>query len=170
MLVAVTWVCNLSCSYCFVREADLMKSGRRMTPTLARRVVDALDEGLTNVGVIDIHLYGGEPLANLPAIEAMVEQEARATAADRAVAAGPDAAQFLPLFPLPGTPLARSDGSYEPHPDDVRDAAAATRAFYEHPFTRRRLEAAVDRGGVPGLLARGTLRKRVAVGGGHAAS
>ena len=74
MLVAVTWACNLRCSYCFVREADLMTADRRMSRELARRVVDALDEGLTDVAVIDIHFYGGEPLTNLPAIEAMVDR------------------------------------------------------------------------------------------------
>ncbi len=45
-----------------------------MSPDLAARVIDALDDGLPDVGSICVHLYGGEPLTNLPAIEAMVER------------------------------------------------------------------------------------------------
>ncbi len=45
-----------------------------MSPELAVRVIDALDEGLTHVESICVHLYGGEPLINLPAIEAMLNR------------------------------------------------------------------------------------------------
>lgn len=74
ILVATTWACNLRCSYCFVYGNRLDEGQRRMTPELARRVVDALDEGLANVETICIHVYGGEPLLNLPAIETMVQR------------------------------------------------------------------------------------------------
>jgi uncharacterized protein len=43
-----------------------------MSPRLAARVVDALDEGLPGASAIGIHLYGGEPLTNLAALEAIV--------------------------------------------------------------------------------------------------
>jgi uncharacterized protein len=45
-----------------------------MPPRLAERVVDALDEGLAGAEAIGIHLYGGEPLTNLPALKALVRR------------------------------------------------------------------------------------------------
>ena len=43
-----------------------------MPPALAQLIVDRLDKALPHVEVIRLHLYGGEPLTNLPALEAMV--------------------------------------------------------------------------------------------------
>jgi uncharacterized protein len=74
VLVATTWRCNLRCSYCFVQECDLARGGARMSPQLAARVLDALDQGLSDVESVCVHLYGGEPLTNLPALRAMVER------------------------------------------------------------------------------------------------
>jgi uncharacterized protein len=74
VLVATTWRCNLRCSYCFVEQTRLSASGQRMSPQLASRVVDALDEGLADVGSICLHLYGGEPLTNLPALAALLDR------------------------------------------------------------------------------------------------
>lgn len=76
VLVATTWRCNLRCSYCFVEQTRLSASGQRMPPELAVRVVDALDEGLAEVDSICLHLYGGEPLTNLPALEALLDRAA----------------------------------------------------------------------------------------------
>jgi uncharacterized protein len=45
-----------------------------MSVGLARRVIDALDEGFSDVESICVHFYGGEPLVNLPAIAAMLER------------------------------------------------------------------------------------------------
>ena len=126
--------------------------GKPLTVDQCRQAFTCMREhGIFSVASFIVGLPGESP-------------EARSAAADLAVAAGPDAAQFLPLFPLPGTPLGRAGGGCVPEHDDVRDAAAATRAFYEHPLTRRRLEATTDRGGVAGLLARGTLDRRAAAG------
>jgi len=72
VLVATTWECNLHCSYCFVHNKKLTVNQERMSPDLAVRVIDALDRGLAHIEKICIHLYGGEPLINIPAIEAMV--------------------------------------------------------------------------------------------------
>lgn len=73
VLVATTWRCNLRCSYCFLEQARLAGGGERMSPELAARVVAALDEGLADAEPICLHLYGGEPLTNLPALEALLE-------------------------------------------------------------------------------------------------
>lgn len=77
VLVATTWECNLACSYCFVRHRRLGAAPGRMSPALAARVIDALDEGLASVESICLHLYGGEPLENLPALEALLAQAQR---------------------------------------------------------------------------------------------
>jgi hypothetical protein len=69
-----------------VRESDLSAQMARMSPEMAAHVVDALDEGLPHVETISLHLYGGEPLTNLPALEAMVRRahEKRPARAERA--------------------------------------------------------------------------------------
>lgn len=77
VLVATTWECNLRCSYCFVKEHTFAAGASRMSEDRARRVIDALDEGLQHVDSICVHLYGGEPLTNLPAMHAMVGQAER---------------------------------------------------------------------------------------------
>jgi uncharacterized protein len=74
VLVATTWRCNLRCSYCFLEQARLGEGGERMSPELAARVVDALDEGLAEVDSICLHLYGGEPLTHLPALAALLRR------------------------------------------------------------------------------------------------
>jgi uncharacterized protein len=79
VLIATTWDCNLKCTYCFVRQNDLMADGCCMSPGLAGRVVDALDEGLPHVKTICLHLYGGEPLTNLPALRTLVKRAGKKT-------------------------------------------------------------------------------------------
>lgn len=77
ILVATTWECNLRCRYCFVDRGGAARRQGRMSPALARRVIDALDQGLTRVESISVHLYGGEPLLNLPAARAMLGRARR---------------------------------------------------------------------------------------------
>jgi len=75
VLVANTWSCNLRCSYCFVQKNEIAKEELHMTPGMAVRVIDALDEGLGDkVGTIAVHLYGGEPFTHLPSVRAMVDR------------------------------------------------------------------------------------------------
>lgn len=77
LLVATTWHCNLACSYCFVESSRRERHDGRMSPAIAARVVEALDELVDPRASVFIHLYGGEPLTNLPAMAAMVESAAR---------------------------------------------------------------------------------------------
>lgn len=86
------------------------------------------------------------------------DPEERRRSVELAVEAGPDAACFLPFRPLPGTPLAASDG-HEPRPQDARDARGFTRAFFRHPEVRERLEVAAAGNGIRALLARGALER-----------
>jgi uncharacterized protein len=74
VLVAPTWNCNLRCKYCFVDKTGVSDDTPAMTYETGARVIDALDEGLANVKHICVHLYGGEPFTNLPAIEGMVDR------------------------------------------------------------------------------------------------
>lgn len=74
ILVANTWECNLSCSYCFVAKNLPNARGGMMTPVVAGRVMDALDSGFPDVETVCVHLYGGEPLLNLHAIRAMLQK------------------------------------------------------------------------------------------------
>lgn len=76
VLVATTWQCNLRCSYCFVENSIAPAELPPMSPVLAKKTVDALHEGFSDVDTVCIHLYGGEPLANLPALRAMVRRTA----------------------------------------------------------------------------------------------
>lgn len=76
ILVATTWQCNLRCSYCFVDNSIAPPHQPQMSPLLAEKTVDALHEGFADVEHICIHLYGGEPLSNLPALRAMVSRAA----------------------------------------------------------------------------------------------
>lgn len=72
ILIATTGSCNLKCSYCFVRQRDLFAADEQMTPQVAERVVDALHNAFDFADSISLHLYGGEPLCNLPALRALV--------------------------------------------------------------------------------------------------
>ncbi len=74
VLVATTWQCNLRCSYCFVKDQTLKEHRPRMSAATARRLIDTLDVGMRHVESICVHLYGGEPLTNMPALKAMVER------------------------------------------------------------------------------------------------
>ncbi len=84
---------------------------------------------------------------------------ARRKAVELAVAAGSDAAQFLPLYPFPGLPLPAGNDSYDPDPAAAADAERFTREFYAHPAVIARLTRAASGGGVRALLAGGTLAK-----------
>jgi hypothetical protein len=83
----------------------------------------------------------------------------RTYAVERAVAAGPDAAQFVAFQAFPGTPMGEGRSSCEPDPVDVDDALRFTAGFYQHPVVRERLCIAAAEEGIRGTLARGVLDK-----------
>ena len=77
VLVATTWQCNLRCSYCFVENRTAPAAAQQpMSSLLAQQTVDALHDGFSDVEQVSIHLYGGEPLTNLSALNAMVRRAA----------------------------------------------------------------------------------------------
>lgn len=74
--MASTWACNLRCSYCFVDGRGLSGAAAAMSRAMAERLLDALDAGLSHVESICVHLYGGEPLLNFAALEALAARAA----------------------------------------------------------------------------------------------
>ena len=74
VLVSTTWDCNLECSYCFVARKSLNLSGGYMTTPVASKLVEALDHAFNDAETICIHLYGGEPLLNLPVIRTLLRK------------------------------------------------------------------------------------------------
>lgn len=74
ILIAPTWNCNLRCKYCFVDKTGVSDDTPAMSYEMGAKAIDALDAGLSNVKRIGVHLYGGEPFTNLPAIEGMVDR------------------------------------------------------------------------------------------------
>lgn len=74
ILVSPSWACNLRCKYCFIDKNKVTKTEEKMSVEMAEQVIDALDEGLSDVKVICVHLYGGEPFLNLEAAEAMIKR------------------------------------------------------------------------------------------------
>ncbi len=87
----------------------------------------------------------------------------RAQAVGLAVETGPDSAHFVPFQPLPGVPLAVKGAKVRP--EDICDARAFTSAFFRHPRVQARLQAAVRRGGIAGMLASGAIEKHSEVSG-----
>lgn len=100
--------------------------------------------GMFSVASLIVGLPGEDPQARERSVELAIEAE-------------PDAAHFLPFLPLPGTPLAASNGRVDPDPADVRDARKFTQAFFAHPTVRARLETAANLNNIRGILARGSL-------------
>lgn len=78
---------------------------------------------------------------------------------DAAVELGVDAARFLPLQPLPGTPM--ESGTGEPEPWCVECAVKMTMQFERHPVVLRRLLDAAKEPTVRGTLARASLNRRL---------
>lgn len=70
LTLIVSNVCNLSCSYCYVTSRNLGPNGR-MSPDTIRDLLRKLIDLYPEIEVV--HFFGGEPLMNLPAIEAAVE-------------------------------------------------------------------------------------------------
>ncbi len=71
--VMTTSACNLACKYCFESHIDRAQT---MDPDTARRVAERiLQQALEfSVGKVKVHLYGGEPLLNMKAIEVLSEE------------------------------------------------------------------------------------------------
>jgi uncharacterized protein len=80
IMVNATQACNLACQYCFVDRGKFGYDDDRvykLSPQLAEELVAGLPRAIPWAKEICIHFYGGEPLLNLPAIQAAVEAAAK---------------------------------------------------------------------------------------------
>ena len=76
ILVNATQKCNLNCSYCFVDKGKFSYESNRLqtlAPKTAKHLVETLPNNLPWAKHFCIHFYGGEPLLNLPAINAAIQ-------------------------------------------------------------------------------------------------
>lgn len=80
LVLEAAQACNLRCTYCYAGGGSYGGAARLMDPALARRAARHLVEASGDRDSVTLVLFGGEPLLNLPAIEAAV-LEAEAAAA-----------------------------------------------------------------------------------------
>lgn len=74
LVLEVAQECNLRCTYCYAEGGSYGKPGRLIDPVLARQAVRALIERSGDRETVTLILFGGEPLLNLPALRAAVEE------------------------------------------------------------------------------------------------
>jgi uncharacterized protein len=78
--------CNLHCTYCYAEGGSYGKPARLLDSEEARRAVRSLIEGAGERETVTLILFGGEPLLNLTALEAALEEaENRGKAAGKKV-------------------------------------------------------------------------------------
>ena len=82
LVLEAAQACNLRCTYCYAGGGSYGGAARIMDPKLAARAARRLVEASGDRPTITLVLFGGEPLLNLPALEAAVG-EAQAAAAAR---------------------------------------------------------------------------------------
>jgi uncharacterized protein len=69
----LTKSCNLRCGYCYYAARENAYDPKtRMAPETARRAVDLLLREAAVGETVHLHLFGGEPLLNLPLVEEVV--------------------------------------------------------------------------------------------------
>lgn len=78
LVLEVAQACNLRCGYCYASGGTYGGEARLMTPEAARKAVRRLVASSGNLEEVTLILFGGEPLLNLPALGAAVEEAERA--------------------------------------------------------------------------------------------
>ncbi len=125
LVLEAAQACNLRCTYCYAGGGSYGGVARMMSPELARRAARFLVEASGDRDRVTLVLFGGEPLLNLPAIEAAVleaEAAARARGKNLTVSLTTNGTRFTPaaLAFLSAHPISVSvsiDG-----PPDLHDA------------------------------------------------
>lgn len=86
LVLEVAQACNLRCTYCYAGGGSYGGSARLLDPEKARRAGRHLVEASGDRRSVTLVLFGGEPLLNLPAMQAAVEEaEAAAARAGKAL-------------------------------------------------------------------------------------
>lgn len=80
VMVNVSQTCNLACTYCFTDEGQFAHKEpipSFLTEEMARKLVQTMPQANPNSHKYRLHFYGGEPLLNIHAIRACVEEAER---------------------------------------------------------------------------------------------
>jgi uncharacterized protein len=86
LVLDVAQACNLRCTYCYAGGGSYGGSARLLDPETARRAARFLVDASGDRRTVNLVLFGGEPLLNLPALAAAAEEaEAAASRAGKAV-------------------------------------------------------------------------------------
>ena len=81
LVLEAAQACNLRCTYCYAGGGSYGGPARAMRPELAARAARHLVEASGDRERVTLVLFGGEPLLNLPALEAAVRAGEAAAAA-----------------------------------------------------------------------------------------
>ena len=76
MVLEVAQDCNLRCTYCYAEGGAYGGERRLLSPETARKAVRLLIREAGDREGVTLVLFGGEPLLNMPAVEAAVEEAA----------------------------------------------------------------------------------------------
>ncbi len=74
MVLEVAQECNLSCRYCYAEGGTYGKQIRHLSPAMAREAVQRLVEGSGDQEKVTLVIFGGEPLLNMEAVRAAVDE------------------------------------------------------------------------------------------------
>lgn len=74
MVLEVSQDCNLRCTYCYAEGGAYGGDRRLLSPQLARRAVRLLLEEAGDRETVTLVLFGGEPLLNMAAVEAALDE------------------------------------------------------------------------------------------------
>jgi len=86
LVLEVAQDCNLACRYCYADGGTYHGAPRLLPPAVARRAARYLVDRSGSHGEVTLVLFGGEPLLNLPAVRAAVDEaETAARAAGKRV-------------------------------------------------------------------------------------
>lgn len=77
MVLEVAQDCNLRCTYCYAEGGGYGGERRLLAPEMARQAVRHLLQEAGGRETVTLVLFGGEPLLNMPAVEAAVEEAER---------------------------------------------------------------------------------------------
>ncbi len=74
MVLEVAQDCNLACTYCYAGGGSYGRSACLLSPDMARQAVRKLVDDSGDRDTVTLVIFGGEPLLNMPAVRAAVEE------------------------------------------------------------------------------------------------
>jgi uncharacterized protein len=74
MVLEVAQDCNLACTYCYAEGGSYGRPLRLLDPETARQAVRKLIDDSGDTETVTLVIFGGEPLLNMPAVRAAVEE------------------------------------------------------------------------------------------------